>query len=92
MSTEVEPQRKYGVSRHTISQVFQDLVAEGLVYRMPGRGTFATSLSERGHYLRSLGTIEELMAWTGSGIEVLHPPRRKRIQKPPGASGCLVMR
>jgi GntR family transcriptional regulator len=33
MPTEVELQRKYGVSRHTMSQVFQDLVAEGLVYR-----------------------------------------------------------
>jgi GntR family transcriptional regulator len=77
MPTEAELQQKYGVSRHTIRQAFQDLVAEGLVYRIPGRGTFATSLSQRGHYLRSLGTIEELMAWTGSEIEVLHPPEMK---------------
>src|SRR5215210_7092576 len=88
MPTEAELCRRYGVSRHTVRQAFQDLVAEGLVYRVPGRGTFATSLSEHGRYLRSIGTVEDLMAWTGSEIEVLHPPKRKRMQKPLYASGC----
>lgn len=72
--TEAELQREYGISRHTIRQAFQDLVAEGLVYRVPGRGTFATGLSKRGRYLPSIGTIEELMAWGGTEIEVLRPP------------------
>ncbi len=81
MPTEAELRQKYGVSRHTVRQAFQDLVAEGLVYRVPGRGTFATGLSKRGHYLRSIGTIEELMAWTDSEIEVLHPPETKTDAK-----------
>ena len=75
--TEAELQQEYGVSRHTLRQAFQDLVAEGLVYRVPGRGTFATGPSRRGHYLRSIGTIEELMAWTDTEIEVLRPPETK---------------
>lgn len=75
--TEAELRREYGVSRHTIRQAFQDLVAEGLVYRVPGRGTFATGLSRRGRYLRSIGTIEELMAWTDTEIEVVSLPEKK---------------
>lgn len=71
--TEAELCREYGVSRHTVRQAFQDLVAEGVVYRVPGRGTFVTGLSRRGRYLRSFGTIEELMSWTGTEMEVLSP-------------------
>lgn len=81
MPTEAELRQKYGMSRHTIRQAFQDLVAEGLVYRVPGRGTFATGLSKRGQYLRSIGTIEELMAWTDTEIEVLRPPETKTDAK-----------
>jgi GntR family transcriptional regulator len=73
MPTEVDLRRQYGVSRHTVRQAFQDLVAEGLVYRVPGRGTFATSLSEHGRYLRSIGTIEDLMEWADTNVELLRP-------------------
>ncbi len=73
MPTEAELCRRYGVSRHTVRQAFQDLVAEGLVYRVPGRGTFATHLSERGRYLRSIGAVEDLMEWTDTRVELLRP-------------------
>lgn len=73
MPTEADLRRQYGVSRHTVRQAFQDLVGEGLVYRIPGRGTFATPLSERGRYLRSIGTVEDLMVWAGTDVELLYP-------------------
>jgi GntR family transcriptional regulator len=73
LPTEAELRAQYGVSRHTIRQALQDLVSEGLVYRVPGQGTFATSLSRRGHYLRSVGTIEDLMVWSGTEMRVISP-------------------
>jgi GntR family transcriptional regulator len=73
LPTEAELSRTYQISRHTVRQAFHDLVAEGLVRRTPGRGTFVTSLSKRGKYLRSIGSIEELMSWPGTRMEVLEP-------------------
>ena len=73
MPTEADLCRQYGVSRHTVRQAFQDLVSEGLVYRIPGRGTFATSLSEHGRYLRSIGTVEDLMVWADTNVELVRP-------------------
>lgn len=73
MPTEADLCREYGVSRHTVRQAFQDLVSEGLVYRIPGRGTFATSLSEHGRYLRSIGTVEDLMVWSDTNVELIQP-------------------
>ena len=73
MPTEAELGEEHGVSRHTVRQAFQDLVADGLVHRVPGRGTFVTSLSKRGRYLRLMGTLEEIMSWPGTEMEVLDP-------------------
>ena len=57
LPTESELVAQYGLSRQTVRRAFQDLVADGVVYRVPGRGTYATG---RG-YLRQLGSIEDLM-------------------------------
>jgi GntR family transcriptional regulator len=70
---EVELAEKHGVSRQTVRRAFQDLVAEGLVYRVPGRGTFVTD--RQGKYIRSSGSIEELMSLSeDSDLDVLVPP------------------
>src|SRR5262249_783477 len=52
LPTEAELARSYGVSRQTVRRAFQDLVAEGMVLRVPGRGTF---VAPRRPYLRQFG-------------------------------------
>ena len=71
MPTEAELAESYGVHRQTVRRAFQDLVAEGLVYRVPGRGTFPSNFSTRGRYVRSIGAIEDLQAFPGTEMELL---------------------
>jgi len=59
LPTELELSEQHRVSRHTVRRAFQDLVAEGIVFRVAGRGTFATGTGRR--YLRQFGSIEDLM-------------------------------
>ena len=57
-------------------RAFQDLVAEGVVYRVPGRGTYARRTGRR--YLRQLGSIEDLMSLSDdTTMEVLAGLRRR---------------
>ena len=88
LPTEAELGKEHGVSRHTVRQAFQNLVADGLVYRVPGRGTFVTSLSRRGRYLRLMGTLEEIMSWPGTEMEVLDPVE---LREEPGAAASLEL-
>lgn len=74
LPTEAELVRTHGVSRQTVRRAFQDLVAEGVVYRVPGRGTFAYEGESK--YLRSFGSIEDLLALSlDTEMEVVEPPR-----------------
>jgi len=41
------------------SRAMQDLVAEGMIYRVPGRGTFPAPRD--GRYLRQFGSVKDLM-------------------------------
>lgn len=77
MPTEARLAEEYGVSRQTVRRAFQDLVAEGLVYRIPGKGTFATEFSRDGHYLGQIGTIEDLAAFAGTEMEMIQPVELK---------------
>jgi GntR family transcriptional regulator len=75
LPTESELVTRHGLSRQTVRRAFQDLVAEGAVYRVPGRGTYA---SEGGRYLRQLGSIEDLMSLSDdTTMEVLAGLRRR---------------
>jgi GntR family transcriptional regulator len=59
MPTEEQLVRDRGLSRQTVRRAFQDLVSEGLIYRVRGRGTFARRSDAR--YLRQFGSIDDLM-------------------------------
>ena len=73
LPTEAELVELHQLSRQTVRRAFQDLVAEGLVYRIPGRGTFVSD--DQGRYLRSSGSIEELLALSiDTQLDVLSPP------------------
>jgi len=76
LPTESELVARHGLSRQTVRRAFQDLVAEGLVYRVPGRGTYARADGHR--YLRQLGSIEDLMSLSDdTTMEVLTGLRRR---------------
>jgi GntR family transcriptional regulator len=75
LPTEAELAESHRVSRQTVRRAFQDLVAEGMVYRTPGRGTF--TMPKAGPYLRQFGSIEDLMGHTGdTRFMVIEPLRR----------------
>ncbi|MFD1811269.1 GntR family transcriptional regulator [Rhodococcus gannanensis] len=76
LPTEAELAVEHGVSRQTVRRAFHDLVAEGIVHRVPGRGTFASEAT--GRYLRQLGSIEDLMNLSAdTTMEIVTPPRRQ---------------
>lgn len=76
LPTEAELSELHGLSRQTVRRAFQELVADGVVYRVPGRGTFATETG--GRYLRQLGSIEDLMNLSAdTDMEVLEAPARR---------------
>jgi GntR family transcriptional regulator len=76
LPTESELVASHGLSRQTVRRAFQDLVAEGAVYRVPGRGTYASESGRR--YLRQLGSIEDLMSLSeDTTMEVVSGLRRR---------------
>lgn len=76
LPTESELVEQYGLSRQTVRRAFQDLVADGTVYRVPGRGTYTSETGRR--YLRQLGSIEDLMSLSDdTTMEVLSGLRRR---------------
>lgn len=72
LPTEAELVARTGLSRQTVRRAFQELVAEGTIYRVPGRGTFA--VPDDGRYLRSFGSIDDLMALSlDTELQVVEP-------------------
>lgn len=77
LPTEDELAEQYGLSRQTIRRAFQELVADDMVYRVPGRGTFPVERGS-GRYLRQLGSIDDLMNLAvDTTMEVVTPLRRR---------------
>ena len=76
LPTEAELAERHGVSRQTVRRAYQELVADGLVVRTPGRGTFVAGGGSQ--YLRRFGTVEDLMSLSeDTEMEVLAPPARR---------------
>jgi DNA-binding GntR family transcriptional regulator len=76
LPTEAELAETRGVSRQTVRRAFQDLVAEGMVYRVPGRGTFAAPRDEQ--YLRQFGSVEDLMGLSiDTNMQLVAPLHRQ---------------
>lgn len=62
----------YNLSRQTVRRAFLELVNEGLVYRVPGRGTFVTPEDTR--YRRQFSSVTDLMNLTlDTQLELLEP-------------------
>ena len=71
LPTEAELSERYQVSRGTVRRAYIDLVSEGLVERVPGRGSFP---SRRQPYRRTFGTVDELLALSEDTLmEVVSP-------------------
>ena len=87
LPTELELAERYGVSRQTVRQAFGELVAQSLVYRVRGRGTFAMPQGGSGSYLRSFGSIDELLALSvDTQLELIEP---YTTRADPAAAGRL---
>lgn len=59
LPTELALVKEHGLSRQTVRRAYQDLAAEGLIYRVQGSGTFVTPQATR--YRRPFGSIDDLM-------------------------------
>src|SRR5580692_4252992 len=76
LPTEEQLSASFSVSRQTVRRAMQDLVSEGIIYRVAGRGTYPVAEEDR--YLRQFGSVEELMALSlDTECEIIEPLRRK---------------
>jgi DNA-binding GntR family transcriptional regulator len=76
LPTEAELSAQYQVSRQTVRRAFHDLVSEGMVYRVPGRGTFAAPRD--GTYVRQFGSVDDLMGLSAdTRMDIISPLCRR---------------
>jgi GntR family transcriptional regulator len=88
LPTERELATRYGVSLAPVRQAILDLVREGLLYRVPGQGTF---LRERGSVERVsvLSSFSESMRAKGFDMKV-RILRQEMVQPPPEVREALA--
>jgi len=76
LPTEEQLAAGYAVSRQTVRRAMQDLVSEGIIYRVAGRGTYPVAEEDR--YVNHFGSVEELMALSlDTECQLLSPLQRK---------------
>ncbi|MGH3119608.1 MAG: GntR family transcriptional regulator [Streptosporangiaceae bacterium] len=74
LPTEEQLSARHSVSRQTVRRAMQDLVSEGIIYRVAGRGTYPVAEADR--YLRHFGSVEDLMGLSlDTECEVITPLR-----------------
>ncbi len=74
LPTEQQLSARHLVSRQTVRRAMQDLVSEGIIYRVAGRGTYPVADADR--YLRQFGSVQDLMALSlDTECEVITPLR-----------------
>lgn len=72
LPTEKSLVEELGLSRQTVRRAFQELVSAGLVYRVPGKGTFPVPSDRR--YAKAIGTIDDLLALPlDTEMEIVRP-------------------
>lgn len=75
LPTETSLAADHGLSRQTVRRAYLELVSEGLVNRVPGRGTFVADPEPK--YLRQFGSVEDLMGLAiDTTIEIVRPLSR----------------
>jgi DNA-binding GntR family transcriptional regulator len=78
LPTELELAELHDVSRQTVRRAMQELVADGVIYRVAGRGTFA--VTEPGPYMRHIGSVTDLMGLSqDTQLRVVAPLRRRVV-------------
>ena len=76
LPTEEQLSASFSVSRQTVRRAMQDLVSEGIIYRVAGRGTYPVAEEDR--YVNHFGSVEELMALSlDTECQVISPLQRK---------------
>src|SRR2546423_11847060 len=71
LPTEAELSQRHRLSRQTVRRAYQELVAEGVVRRIPGRGTFPAPARP---YVRSMGSLDHPLAQAkDTQVELLAP-------------------
>lgn len=72
LPTEQALAEAHGLSHQTVRRAFLELVSEGLVFRVPGRGTFVTP--QRSRYRRQCSSVHDLMNLTfDTELDVVDP-------------------
>src|SRR6185312_14023553 len=75
MPTENVLQSMHNVSRHTVREALQILRTDGLIYKVQGSGTYVSGRQHdaRGRYVRSIGSLDEIIVWPDTTTEVIEP-------------------